>query len=228
MNGYNYLNRPGGVCNEVCFYDLTSKDIYLVNLNLTCEKKDENGYYLAINGKKYPLPNKKDWKTLLNDYQLSSYLFRDCMLNYDSFPCFTGGGVGYFFERNVSVYSCDGCGYQYHLVSMSSFIHRDKSKDGIVEEIEEEIKEETGYKDIESIEPVDCVNISRFFVEHKGENRKAIYYPYLVTLHSKNKGTIDEAELAEHECVWVPEEELDSTDIFDNHRQMIQASKKQV
>ena len=142
MNGYNYLNRPGGVCNEVCFYDLTSKDIYLVNLNLTCEKKDENGYYLAINGKKYPLPNKKDWKTLLNDYQLSSYLFRDCMLNYDSFPCFTGGGVGYFFERNVSVYSCDGCGYQYHLVSMSSFIHRDKSKDGIVEEIKEEIKEE--------------------------------------------------------------------------------------
>ena len=36
--------------------------------------------------------------------------------------------------RNVYVYSCSNCGNQYHLISLSSFIHRDKSKDGIVEE----------------------------------------------------------------------------------------------
>lgn len=44
--------------------------------------------------------------------------------------------------------------------------------------------EETGYYDIKSIKPVDAINVSRFFVEHKNQNREAIYYPYLVELNS--------------------------------------------
>ena len=98
-------------------------------------KKDEKGFYLAINGKKYYLPNNKDWKTLLDEGRLRKMIFREAMMNYDDAPFITGGGG--FFMRNNSVYSCTNCWLQYHLISVSSFIHRDKSKDGIVEENKE-------------------------------------------------------------------------------------------
>lgn len=54
--------------------------------------------------------------------------------------------------------------------------------------------EETGYYDIKQIKPVTGVNISKFFVEHKLQNREAIYYPYLVILNSKEQKDISEKE----------------------------------
>ena len=135
MKGFTTLNRPGFMCGQVCFYDIDYSELVMSNLEKTCQKKDENGFYLAINGKKYPLPNNKDWKTLLENNDISQYLFREAMLNYDYLPLIVGGGG--FMIRNVFVYSCNNCGNQYHLVSLPSFIHRDKSKDGIVQENKE-------------------------------------------------------------------------------------------
>ena len=139
QQGFKCLNRPGFYCDLVCLYDLTTEDLNIDCLDKTCQKKDEKGFYLAINGKKYYLPNNKDWKTLLDNFDIRRYIFRDAMMNYDDSPFFVGGGVGagFFFERTNSVYLCINCGLQYHLVSISSFVHRDKSKDGIVEEDKE-------------------------------------------------------------------------------------------
>ena len=44
--------------------------------------------------------------------------------------------------------------------------------------VKRELIEETGYYDIKQIQPVKAINISKFFVEHKQQNREAIYYPY--------------------------------------------------
>ncbi len=42
-------------------------------------KKDENGFYLAINGKKYPIPQNMNWKQLSNNIQFREKLFRNKM-----------------------------------------------------------------------------------------------------------------------------------------------------
>ena len=95
----------------------------------------------------------------------------------------------------------------------------------MIKAVTREVIEETGYIDIKSIEPVDCINISRFYVAHKKQNREATYYPFLVTLNSKERIDIKEEESREHDCIWIPEKDLDTTDIFENHKLMIDASK---
>ncbi len=133
--GFQSLNRPGFSCGSCCLYDLNQEELNIDCLGKTCQKKDEKGFYLAINGKKYYLPNNKDWETLMKDSDMKKYIFREAMMNYDDYPCIVGGGG--FWVRNNFAYSCTNCGLQYHLMSVSSFIHRDKNKDGIVEENKE-------------------------------------------------------------------------------------------
>lgn len=94
-----------------------------------------------------------------------------------------------------------------------------------IEAVRREVIEETGYFDIESITPVDCVNLSRFFVEHKSQNRVATYYPFLVLLKSLDCQPIDKEETLEHTCSWVREDDLDSIKMFDNHKRMLLAAK---
>ena len=44
-------------------------------------KKDENGFYLAINGKKYPIPQNMNWKQLRNNIQfVKNYLGIKCVI----------------------------------------------------------------------------------------------------------------------------------------------------
>lgn len=100
----------------------------------------------------------------------------------------------------------------------------EKNED-MIEAAKREVIEETGYLDIDTITPVNCVNISRFFVEHKSQNREATYYPFLVELKSKRKVDISDKEQKEHNCIWVKSTDLDKIDIFDNHRKMLDASK---
>lgn len=84
-----------------------------------------------------------------------------------------------------------------------------------------EVMEESGYYDIKSITKVEAVNVSRFFVEHKGQNREAFYFPYLVELNSLSQNEIDEYEKKEHSCKWIDREDLDSIVLFENHRKML-------
>lgn len=88
--------------------------------------------------------------------------------------------------------------------------------------VEREVIEETGYYDIKSIEPVACVNISRFFVEHKNENREAIYHPFIVKLNSLSRKDIDDYEKKEHTCIWVKKDKLEEITLFENHKMMLE------
>lgn len=88
--------------------------------------------------------------------------------------------------------------------------------------VKREVIEETGYYDIKSITKVDCINVSKFFVEHKKQNREAVYYPYLVELSSLNKHEIADSEKREHTCIWVDEDKLDQVLLFENHKMMLE------
>lgn len=91
-----------------------------------------------------------------------------------------------------------------------------------------EIEEETGYFDIKKITPVDAVNVSRFYVEHKNQNREAVYYPYLVELNSLEKRNVDEFEMKEHTCIWVETDHLGEVHLFDNHQRMLECALEMV
>ncbi len=84
-----------------------------------------------------------------------------------------------------------------------------------------EVKEETGYYDIKRVVPIDCVNLSRFFVEHKDQNREAKYFPFLVELNSLNRHEMEAAEQKEHTCIWVEESDLGQMQMFENHKMML-------
>lgn len=94
--------------------------------------------------------------------------------------------------------------------------------------VKREVEEETGYYDIESITPVDAINVSRFFVEHKNQNREAYYYPYLVVLRSLAQKEVAREEKKEHSWTWVEEDCLDSVKLFDNHRKMLEGALKAI
>lgn len=96
-----------------------------------------------------------------------------------------------------------------------------KKKEKKEDAIKRELEEETGYKDIKEIIPIDAINISKFFVEHKKQNREAIYYPYLVILNSKEQQVISKEEKKEHSLIWIEKENLDTANLFDNHRYML-------
>ena len=97
--------------------------------------------------------------------------------------------------------------------------------ENMIEATKREVIEETGYLDIDSVTPINCVNISKFFVEHKGQNREATYYPFLVEINSNRKVDIADKKKKEHSCIWVKSTDLDKIDIFDNHRKMLDASR---
>jgi hypothetical protein len=107
-------------------------------------------------------------------------------------------------------------GYQKSLVTGG--IDSNETKEAAVER---ELLEETGYYDIESIIPIPAINISKFFVEHKNQNREATYYPYLVILNSLKQQEISEEEKQEHSLIWVLKDKLDEIDLFENHRYML-------
>ena len=72
-----------------------------------------------------------NWKKLSNNIQFPEKLFRNKMGNWDDYSQIVGNGGG-LNVRNVLLYVCDNCGYQYHLILISCFIHRGMRKDGIL------------------------------------------------------------------------------------------------
>ncbi len=94
----------------------------------------------------------------------------------------------------------------------------------IVEAVKREVIEETGYYDFKSITNVDCINVSKFFVEHKKQNREAIYHPFLVELNSLNRKDTELSEQKEHTCIWVDINDMDKINLFENHEKMFKAA----
>jgi 8-oxo-dGTP pyrophosphatase MutT (NUDIX family) len=80
-----------------------------------------------------------------------------------------------------------------------------------------ELSEETGYYDIKKLELVDAINISKFYVEHKKQNREALYFPVLVELNSLEKRDISEEEKEQHDFVWLKLSEVKEFGLFENH-----------
>ncbi len=94
------------------------------------------------------------------------------------------------------------------------------------EAVKREVREETGYYDFKIIKEIDCINVSKFYVEHKNQNREAIYYPYLVELESLAKENISEFEKKEHSLVWVQINKVCELSLFENHKMMVEAALK--
>lgn len=90
------------------------------------------------------------------------------------------------------------------------------------ESVKREVIEETGYYDIKRVVSIDCINISKFYVEHKNQNREAVYYPYLVELNSLKQKEVDGYEKKEHTCIWVKKDEIPRVQLFTNHRKMLE------
>lgn len=125
------------------------------------------------------------------------------------------------FEDEYLFLSWNTVNYQNSLVTGG--INKHESRE---EAVKRELQEETGYIDIKEIKAIDAINISKFFVEHKQQNREAVYYPYLVILNSKKQQQITEEEQQEHSLIWVKENALDLVDLFDNHRYMLNKSRQ--
>lgn len=92
------------------------------------------------------------------------------------------------------------------------------------EALKREVIEETGYYDFKNITKIDSVNVSKFFVEHKNQNREAVYYPYLIELNSLSRNNIDDFEKKEHTCIWVNKDKLEEVNLFSNHRMMLDSA----
>lgn len=76
-----------------------------------------------------------------------------------------------------------------------------------VEAAKREIREETGYTDVRLVRPLGDT-VSEFFAAHKDENRIAHNSSFLFELASDAREPIAKAEVAQHEAVWLPLEEI--------------------
>ena len=93
------------VGKSVFIYFIDEKESSIGFIANKCQKKDENGlFYLAINGKKYPLLEGKDWLGMINDVKgFNETLQRSIMHNYDTYPALVGSG-GDFFQAQKYMY----------------------------------------------------------------------------------------------------------------------------
>jgi len=128
-----------------------------------------------------------------------------------------------YYQKQYLFLSWNQVNYQYSLVTGG--INEGEAREDAVKR---EVIEETGYFDFKRITKIDCINVSKFFVEHKQQNREAIYYPYLVELRSLRKNKVSSDEEKEHCSIWVREDNLDTLSLFLNHRMMLDAGIKKV
>lgn len=71
-----------------------------------------------------------------------------------------------------------------------------------------EIKEETGYQDVEFVKELGVEVHTEYFAAHKDENRYSIITPLYFELNDEAKVEVAESEKAKHEVVWVDEDKV--------------------
>jgi leucyl-tRNA synthetase len=80
-----------------------------------------------------------------------------------------------------------------------------------VESAKREIAEETGYIDVRFVRKLGGDAQAEFYAAHKGVNRIARNSMFLFELVSDKRVNVAEEEMTQHELVWIPASELEST-----------------
>jgi 8-oxo-dGTP pyrophosphatase MutT (NUDIX family) len=83
--------------------------------------------------------------------------------------------------------------------------------DTVEDTVRKEILEETGFKNVGQIQPMDCVSHGLFYHIVKHVNRLAHYHLVFAALADLEQQEISEEELAIAKFIWVPKDEVDTT-----------------
>jgi 8-oxo-dGTP pyrophosphatase MutT (NUDIX family) len=83
--------------------------------------------------------------------------------------------------------------------------------DTLEDTVRKEILEETGFKNVLNIEPMDCISHGLFYHIVKHVNRLAHYHLVFAKLTDLEQQEISEEELAIAKFVWVPKEKVEET-----------------
>lgn len=86
--------------------------------------------------------------------------------------------------------------------------------------VKREVKEETGFVDIKSMELLDAVHVNRAYISHKDINRYALHHPVIVELASLEQVPTLEKETKNHIWKWIKKEELIDYLNLDNQKLM--------
>ena len=84
-----------------------------------------------------------------------------------------------------------------------------EENEDMVEAARREILEETGYKNVKYIKTLGGPVESHFYANHKGINRKGLFFAPIFELENEEKDEISNEEKEIHEIVWLTWEELD-------------------
>ncbi len=82
--------------------------------------------------------------------------------------------------------------------------------DTVEQTVQKEVLEETGYKNVGTIQPLDCVSHGLFFHTVKGVNRLAHYHLVFAQLTDLEQQEIDEKEKAIAEFVWIEKDNVEN------------------
>jgi hypothetical protein len=88
-----------------------------------------------------------------------------------------------------------------------------------------EIKEETGYKNLEFVSEVGKTR-SAFFAKHKNENRVANATGLLFKLIDTEQDTVKDSETVNHVTKWIPKDQVRSFINLDNQKYIWEIAEK--
>jgi len=89
-----------------------------------------------------------------------------------------------------------------------SFVSGGIENDNLIQSAIDEIKEESGYINVEFVEEINCETRDRFFAPHKKVNRYQISRVVVFDLVNEERLEISKDEIEKHIPVWIKENEI--------------------